>query len=804
MLLQASEEIAKKYGGNKQKIAQAVQAGLLGPTEAVLAGMFIDRMREAQAEEQAPQQTVAEQVFSPKPAPQGMSQMQLAQQGLGGVPTPKMPTGVNMGTPQQPQMTAQIPRGMGATPQAAQMQAMQQKMAPRPSVAGMNQLPMGPGMIPRAASGGLLAFAGGGDVPGYAPGGGLRYGTPYSNPVILDPFTNQRDARLERRSLISEKERLLRNDFLPNSAAVSDIDQQIQRFNDFLSIPRAELMERRAEAGNTPPRSTTINTGPQSYDPLTQGKIPGNMMGMGDGTVMPNDPNERYIDPVSRAPSEEFVTIDGTGANLNAQQEKGLGATPTAVKAAEEGVISRDGVLVADMPKANSETSFYDIPGLTDREVPVDREAEAYKKFEELRSEGPVTVEKAADKGPSVAKQERANRTPFVPDFMSSSADDLTADTTLADTTADIDDIANTGLGEGEKAALDYYKKAEERAIEGKDKAVGYMLIDIGAGMMADDSPYFLQAAGKAIQSGAEKYKEDIDKQVAAQESALSKRSAFDVTRRNRQIENLKLSLDKYKGDARNEISAKITSLQEGNKVDLARMDDETRREMQLLNLITNSEEKQADREHTSRENQANRLTQERITTLNNYGRAAEGELERGFKFSLQEKQNVFADAQLQANLMFQGEENRLKRENALKVVEMQLNNPTDFETQVDAFEKRILEEAKANNLTMTDADARAQAVQAVYDGQAMVANAAKFDVAAAQVIDNAYKLAVDAWNAMLPGDPNKKNTTFEKFADQIVNNYMSQVGKNTNILGNRPGRASGMETYADFRTPRQ
>jgi hypothetical protein len=175
MLLQASEEIAKKYGGNKQKIAQAVQAGLLGPTEAVLAGMFIDRIREAQAEEQAPQQTVADKVFSPKPEPEAMSQMQLAQQGLGGAPAPKMPVGVNMGTPQQPQMTAQMPRGMGATPQAAQMQAMQQKMAPRPSVAGMNQLPMGPGMIPRAASGGLLAFAGGGDVPAYAPGGELPF-----------------------------------------------------------------------------------------------------------------------------------------------------------------------------------------------------------------------------------------------------------------------------------------------------------------------------------------------------------------------------------------------------------------------------------------------------------------------------------------------------------------------------------------------------------------------------------------------------------------------------------------------------
>jgi hypothetical protein len=58
--------------------------------------------------------------------------------------------------------------GMGATPQAAQIQAMQRQMAPRPSVAGMNQL--NPNLNMSAAGGGLLAFAGGGDVPGYADG----------------------------------------------------------------------------------------------------------------------------------------------------------------------------------------------------------------------------------------------------------------------------------------------------------------------------------------------------------------------------------------------------------------------------------------------------------------------------------------------------------------------------------------------------------------------------------------------------------------------------------------------------------
>ena len=783
MLLQASEEIAKKYGGNKQKIAQAVQAGLLGPTEAVLAGMFIDRIREAEAAEKEKATTVAEQVFSPKPAPEAVSQMPLAQQGLSGAPAPapKMLAGVNMGVPVQPRMTAQMSRGIGATPQATQMQAMQQKMAPRPSVAGVNKLAMGPGMIHRAASGGLLAFAGGGDVPGYAPGG-----MP-DNPLYGEIQAKEARLREEQSNLERALVPLRRRKDLGLSSPALDATE-------------ARLLEVQNMITGLPNELAQNLSGPEISDAVFMEEA----YRGGDGAPIVQ---EQLAAQVQQDKAQSDATVTTPEAQIDTSSLAGLGATPTAVKAAEEGVISRDGVLAEDMPGAmsgaNSRPSFYDIPGLTDREVPVDREAEAYKKFEELRSEGPVTVEKTPDKDPSVAEQERDNRTPFVPDFMSSSADDLTADTTLADTTADIDAIANKGLGEEEKAALDYYKKAEERSNKGKEDAIGYMLIDIGANMMASDSPYFLQAAGKAISSGAEKYKADIDKQVAAQESALSKRAAFDVTRRNRQIENLKLSLDKYKGDARNEISAKITSLQEGNKVDLARMDDNTRREMQLLNLITNSEEKQADREHTSRENQANRLTQERVTTLNNYARAAEGELERGFKFSLQEKQNVFADAQLQANLMFQGDQNRLKRENALKVVEMQLNNPTDLDTQINAFEKRILEEAKANNLTMTDADARAQAVQAVYDGQAMVANAAKFDVAAAGVIDNAYKQAADAWNAMTPTDPNKKGMTFDKYASDYVAGYLNVIRENTNILGNRPGRTSGMESYKEFRTPK-
>ena len=61
--LQSPENIAKDYGGNKQKIVEAMQLGIVDPTAGVLAGMFIDRMRSAQMQEMAPKPTVAQQVI---------------------------------------------------------------------------------------------------------------------------------------------------------------------------------------------------------------------------------------------------------------------------------------------------------------------------------------------------------------------------------------------------------------------------------------------------------------------------------------------------------------------------------------------------------------------------------------------------------------------------------------------------------------------------------------------------------------------------------------------------------------------
>lgn len=158
--IQSPEQIAKDYGGNKQKIAEAMQMGILDPTAGTLAGMFIDRMRSAAQAEGAPQQTVAEQVFAP--------------------PAPSAPSAPPMGAPMG------APAGLGATPEAAAMPQQEMGMPPQ-EMAPPQEMPAMPddGMVPAYAMGGMAdlpvpdamfdepnngGYAGGGMVA-FAPGG---------------------------------------------------------------------------------------------------------------------------------------------------------------------------------------------------------------------------------------------------------------------------------------------------------------------------------------------------------------------------------------------------------------------------------------------------------------------------------------------------------------------------------------------------------------------------------------------------------------------------------------------------------
>lgn len=144
--IQSPEDIAKEYAGNKQRIAQAMQLGVVNPTAGVLAGMFIDRMRSAQMQEAVAPPTVAQQVMGGvPPAP----------------PVPTPPAG-----------------GLGATPQAAPPMAPMAPPMPAPKGApmgmadgGLASLPVSDAMFDEPTNGGFDDSYAGGGLVAFATGG---------------------------------------------------------------------------------------------------------------------------------------------------------------------------------------------------------------------------------------------------------------------------------------------------------------------------------------------------------------------------------------------------------------------------------------------------------------------------------------------------------------------------------------------------------------------------------------------------------------------------------------------------------
>jgi len=128
--------LATKY--SKQQLANLAQTGQLEPQKAVMAGMMIDRI--AKSAMAPPQTTVAQDVLGQAPIAGQMPPGQMPPQAMQGQP-PQMP----------PQMAANGGL-MGMLPQSH----------------GVAALPSG---LHDMAGGGIVAFAGGGDVPGYAERG---------------------------------------------------------------------------------------------------------------------------------------------------------------------------------------------------------------------------------------------------------------------------------------------------------------------------------------------------------------------------------------------------------------------------------------------------------------------------------------------------------------------------------------------------------------------------------------------------------------------------------------------------------
>ena len=167
------KEVAAAYGGNKRRIAEAAALGALGPNGPIVAtaaGMFIDEMRAAAAQEQVPQQTVAQRVLGSQPqAPQ----MPQGGPGLSGIAPPQMSA---------PPMAGGAPAPAEGQPAPAMGMAEGGYLPPY-ATGGLTDLPLPSGMFDEPddggyAGGGLVAFAVGG-----ATDADTSYGYNYKDPL---------------------------------------------------------------------------------------------------------------------------------------------------------------------------------------------------------------------------------------------------------------------------------------------------------------------------------------------------------------------------------------------------------------------------------------------------------------------------------------------------------------------------------------------------------------------------------------------------------------------------------------------
>lgn len=191
-ILEKPAEIAQEYGGNKQKIAAAAQRGIIDPTAAVLAGMFIDQMRTAAAQEQVSNQTVAQQVFAP-PAPQ------------------MPPAGLGATAPAQQMAMAAPPMQPPATPLAQPPAPM-----PAPGMAdgGLASLPVPDSLYDDSyAGGGVVAFSNGDLVGGL---GSTFYGNAQEQYEFPDTRTDEEKARDYAYELYRRNQEKMRNVFAGN------------------------------------------------------------------------------------------------------------------------------------------------------------------------------------------------------------------------------------------------------------------------------------------------------------------------------------------------------------------------------------------------------------------------------------------------------------------------------------------------------------------------------------------------------------------------------------------------------------
>jgi hypothetical protein len=490
--------------------------------------------------------------------------MQLAQQGM---PPQGMPP---QGMPPQ----GMPPQGMGGTPQAAQMQAMQQQMAPRPSVAGMNQLPVNPNMIPSAASGGLVAFAGGGEIQGYAKGdviNGLsqRDRTRLASEAVREIPIDINGMTEGDRLMAAEQASLANNSSLANNAAELSLGPIISTARPITDALQAGL----------------VKLDDSRYNPGNAGEFGFSTMDEAEGIRRSgalsdlNREIEKQEERLSRAsysfesPEVDYEDQRGTIEN-NIKRLKDKRAALVNASPPKLQMESRKKLII---PPDNDPFANYDS---------IDFSPDADPAVYGLRNEAdPNAIGRTKEVAPEVAPgvvpgvapgvapgvvPEAGGETTVVPEAGGETIDNKVPDFEYNipedQTQSQFDTIENI-IGKSDSKYKTFLESEAASADKAKKQDLYTAMAEFGFRMAGSDSPYFLQAAGKAGADTMPSIRAATKDATARKKDAQEKLALGEAAARVEKINMLKLASENSTGERKLQLDAAIAKNEKDLKV---------------------------------------------------------------------------------------------------------------------------------------------------------------------------------------------------------------------------------------------
>jgi hypothetical protein len=426
--LLSAEKVAAKYGGDKRKIGEAAQMGLVNPTVAVMAGMFIDRMRNAAIAEQKPTTTVAQEVLNPP--------VQTA--GLGA--TPQAQTA--------PQMPAQAPTQMAA---ASAMPAQTATLAE----GGLAALPVDEDMFPdEYAGGGIVAFEEGGPT------------TPFGR-FVSEFGSNFRNKTAEELEILKLQDEL-RGKYGSASSLpglfMSQTDEERQRAKDIMQrLTRMDVNELRQLTGSKN-RAVPIDqlsqaqqTGTDSIETL-RAKAAASRAGMTPQNRALYDENLSGIKRIAEnvAPKTEGQTTEGKAT-------EGVN-----VKAADKALTD----YAKKIKEINKEFGVSDEPDAKTRAALEKYKEKLNKDLDKAGALGLVQAGLGIAGGKSqYALQNLAGATPAIEQYSKAMSQIRESEKGILDSEAKLDQAADARARGNVKLALDLEKDAKELAARERQAA---------------------------------------------------------------------------------------------------------------------------------------------------------------------------------------------------------------------------------------------------------------------------------------------------------------------------------------------